>query len=103
MNYRDSFISLFQQITGVISSFGIADFLDICLVAFVVYSVVKFVRGIIWKITDASENIKNQIELEKPIDEMVARSANEILDSFSDVLPQNKKSRKSSVQNGKKK
>ena len=28
--------------------------------------VVKFVRGIIWKITDASENLKTQIELEKP-------------------------------------
>ena len=26
---------------------------------------VKFFRELIWKITDASENIKNQIELEK--------------------------------------
>lgn len=64
---------------------------------------VKAIRQIIWKITDVSENIKQQIELEKPIDEMVARSANEILDSFSDVLPQKKKSQKTSVQNGKKK
>ena len=44
VNYRDGFISLFQQITGVISSFEINDLLDICLVAFVVYSVVKFIR-----------------------------------------------------------
>jgi len=44
MSYRDQFTSLFQQVLGVIGSFRLADFLDICLVAFVVYSVVKFVR-----------------------------------------------------------
>ena len=44
MSYRDQLTSLFQQVLGVIGSFRIADFLDICLVAFVVYSVVKFVR-----------------------------------------------------------
>ena len=32
---------------------------------------VNFVRGILWKITDASENIKQQIELEKPIDDLI--------------------------------
>ena len=32
--------------------------------------VVKFIRSLIWKITDASENIKQQIELEQPVDEM---------------------------------
>ena len=30
---------------------------------------VNFVRGILWKITDASENSKQQMELEKPIDD----------------------------------
>ncbi len=44
MSYRDQIASLFQQILGVIGSFRIADFLDICLVAFVVFSVVKFIR-----------------------------------------------------------
>ncbi|MBQ5823242.1 MAG: diadenylate cyclase CdaA [Clostridia bacterium] len=44
MSFRDEFTSLFQQILGVIGSFRIADFLDICLVAFVVFSVVKFIR-----------------------------------------------------------
>ncbi len=44
MNYRDELLNIFQQITGVVASFRINDFLDICLVAFVVYSVVKFVR-----------------------------------------------------------
>ena len=44
MSYSDQLTSLFQQVLGVIGSFRLADFLDICLVAFVVYSVVKFVR-----------------------------------------------------------
>ena len=44
MTYREEIVSLFQQVAGVISSFRFADFLDICLVAFVVYSVVKFIR-----------------------------------------------------------
>lgn len=44
VKYRDELISLFQQIAGVVTSFEVTDFLDICLVAFVVYSVVKFIR-----------------------------------------------------------
>lgn len=44
MSYREELTSLFQQILGVIGSFRFEDFLDICLVAFVVYSVVKFIR-----------------------------------------------------------
>ncbi len=44
MSYFDEITSLFQQIVGVVRSFRFGDFLDICLVAFVVYSVVKFIR-----------------------------------------------------------
>ena len=44
MTYFEQIISFFQQAAGVITSFRISDFLDICLVAFVVYSVVKLVR-----------------------------------------------------------
>ncbi len=44
MTYLEGIVSFFQQAVGVISSFRISDFLDICLVAFVVYSVVKLVR-----------------------------------------------------------
>ena len=44
MTYLEEIVSFFQQAVGVISSFRISDFLDICLVAFVVYSVVKLVR-----------------------------------------------------------
>lgn len=44
MTYLEGIVSFFQQAVGVISSFRVSDFLDICLVAFVVYSVVKLVR-----------------------------------------------------------
>ncbi len=44
MAYLNEIVSFFQQAAGVITSFRFADFLDICLVAFVVYSVVKLVR-----------------------------------------------------------
>lgn len=44
MTYLNEIISFFEQAVGVITSFRFADFLDICLVAFVVYSVVKLVR-----------------------------------------------------------
>ena len=44
MNYKDEFLSYLQQVVGVVTSFRISDLLDILLVAFVVYSVVKFIR-----------------------------------------------------------
>lgn len=55
---------------------------------------VKFIRAIIWKITDASEKIKEQIELEQPLDEIVNTTTREVLDSFSVKRPAQKKTRK---------
>ena len=55
---------------------------------------VKFIRSLIWKITDASENIKQQIELEQPVDEMLKKTTDEILDTFSTVISKQKKVRK---------
>jgi Sec-independent protein translocase protein TatA len=54
--------------------------------------VVKAVRSIVWKITDASENIKQQIDLEKPIDDLIKTTTDDVLDEFSTVLkkPQKK-------------
>ena len=78
--------------------FGIswAEFLVILLVAILVVPArywpdvahalaraVKFIRGLIWKITDASEKIKEQIELEQPINEIVQTASEEVLDAFS--------------------
>ncbi len=53
--------------------------------------VVKFVRGVVWKITDASENLRQQIELEKPIDDLIQSTTNDVLDSISTVLPKKRK------------
>jgi len=78
--------------------FGIswAEFIVILLVAILVVPtrywpdvaralarIVKFIRGIIWKITDASEKIKNQIELEKPIDDIVNMTTREMMETIS--------------------
>lgn len=53
---------------------------------------VNAVRRIVWKITDVSENIKQQIDLEKPIDELIQTTTNDVLETFSDALPVKKKS-----------
>lgn len=55
--------------------------------------VVKSIRRIIWKITDASENIKQQIDLEKPIDDLVRSTTKDMLNEFSSVLPAKKKTK----------
>ena len=44
---------------------------------------IKFIRGIVWKITDAGEKIKEQIELEEPINEIMNQTTRDVLDSFS--------------------
>ena len=38
---------------------------------------ITFVRKILWRITDAGEQIKQQIDLEKPIDDLI-RTTTEI-------------------------
>jgi hypothetical protein len=54
--------------------------------------VVKFIRNLIWKISDASENIKEQIELEKPINDLIKNTTDDVLSSFSSIRPDVKKS-----------
>lgn len=86
--------------------FGIswAEFLVIFLVAVLVVPtknwpdvarflarMVKFVRAIIWKITDASEQIKQQIDLEKPIDDIIRTTTDDVLAQISEPL--NKRAR----------
>lgn len=44
---------------------------------------VKFIRGVIWKITDASEKIKERIELEQPITDIVNTTTRDMLDTIS--------------------
>ncbi|MBP5707822.1 MAG: hypothetical protein J6W79_02385 [Alphaproteobacteria bacterium] len=64
-------------------------------VARFVAKIVKFVRGIIWKITDASEQIKTQIDLEKPIDDLLKTTTDDILADFSSKRKPIKKASKS--------
>ncbi len=42
--YRQNIIEFFSKLSNVISSFGFIDLLDIILVAFVIYQVIKFLR-----------------------------------------------------------
>ena len=44
---------------------------------------VKFIRAIVWKITDTSEKIKEQIELEQPITDIVNTTTKDMLDTIS--------------------
>ena len=64
---------------------------------------IKFVRGIIWKITDASEKIKTQIDLEKPIDDLIKTTTDDILADFSRPRKVAKKTIKTKNQTAKKK
>ena len=45
--------------------------------------VVKFIRAMIWRITDATEQLKDQIEREAPIDEIIKTTTDEMLDGIS--------------------
>lgn len=91
--------------------FGIswAEFLVIILVAIIVVPVkywpdvarflarvVTYIRKLIWKITDASEQIKDQIDLEKPIDDIIHTTTKDILDDFSSPIKNTRKRKKSS-------
>ncbi len=88
--------------------FGIsgAEFLVVLLVAVLVIParhwpdvakflarVVKFIRGVVWRITDASEKIKEQIEREAPIDDLIKTTTDDILSEISEPIKKlNKKS-----------
>jgi Sec-independent protein translocase protein TatA len=50
---------------------------------------VKFVRNIIWKITDATEEIREQVEREIPIDEIMKKA--NISDVFAEPVRRIKK------------
>ncbi|MBQ0012961.1 MAG: hypothetical protein KBS86_00080 [Proteobacteria bacterium] len=81
--------------------FGIswAEFLVIILVAILIVParnwpdvarflarVVRFVRDLVWRITDASEKIKDKIDLQKPIDDLVHTTTDDILADFSSKI-----------------
>lgn len=52
---------------------------------------VNVVRRVIWKITDAAEEMKQQIDLEKPIDDLIKSTTKDVLADFSEPIKQIKK------------
>ena len=52
--------------------------------------IVKYVRELIWKISDFSEQVQKRIELEKPIDDLITNATN-------DLFEKPKKSKKTTV------
>jgi len=50
--------------------------------------IVKYIRNILWKITDFSENLQQRIDLEKPIDDLITNATN---DMFGEKIKKNKK------------
>ena len=52
---------------------------------------VKFIRNLIWKINDFSEEMQQRIELEKPIDDLISNAAENI---FQNKKVKKKKAKK---------
>jgi Sec-independent protein translocase protein TatA len=89
--------------------FGIsfAEFLVIAIVAMAVVptknwpdvfrtlaKIVKFIRGLIWKITDATESIKDRVERELPMDEIIKKTTDDVVSAFSTPKRKQIKSKK---------
>ena len=52
--------------------------------------VFKYIRNIVWKITDFSENLQQRIDLEKPIDDLLENATNDI---FGEPIKKQQKKR----------
>lgn len=63
---------------------------------------VKTVRAIIWNITDATEQIKDRIDLEEPIDD-IALNAADVFNQIAEPIKKKKVSNKKAVSRGAKK
>lgn len=53
--------------------------------------IVKYIRNIIWKINDFSEEVQHRIELEKPIDDLISGATENV---FADVMVKPRKNKK---------
>lgn len=40
--------------------------------------VFKFIRNLVWKVNDFSENLQQRIDLEKPIDDLLENATNDV-------------------------
>ena len=48
----------------------------------------KYIRNIVWKITDFSENLQQRIDLEKPIDDLLENATKDV---FGESIKKTKK------------
>jgi len=58
---------------------------------------VKWIRDIVWKITDVSEQVKERLDLEKPINDLINNATEDIFQKKPKkayVIKKNKKSKK---------
>lgn len=44
---------------------------------------VRAIRELVWKITDATEHIKEQVERELPIDDIVKKTTDDVIGAFA--------------------
>lgn len=58
---------------------------------------IKYVRQIIWKITDASEQIRDQIDMQRPIDDLLRTTTDDVLNQISTIRPKSGKKTKKKV------
>ena len=52
--------------------------------------VIKYIREIVWKISDFSEDVQKRIDLEKPIDDLIVGASNEIFNKKNNVKKRKK-------------
>lgn len=53
--------------------------------------VFKYIRNLVWQITDFTESVQQRIELEKPIDDLLENATNDI---FGEPIKKQKRTRK---------
>lgn len=56
--------------------------------------VFKYVRNIVWKLTDFSENLQQRIDLEKPIDDLLENATNDVFGKTTKKTIKKKQTRK---------
>jgi len=47
--------------------------------------VFKWIRNLVWKITDVSEQIQQRIDLEKPIDDLIENATNDMFSAVKSI------------------
>ena len=56
--------------------------------------VFKYIRNIVWKVSDFSENLQQRIDLEKPIDDLLENATNDMFGERVKTTVKKKKTRK---------